>query len=351
MGGMDRLWIGAKLLSMALALAFSLACSSGKVERKVSMKPVLSPEAAGGPLAKFSEPARRRLESVLFNERFDGAIDAEVVKDVLRLQGAGMTSEQFMLEMLPIAQLYSQPPTSAYRVGAVCDGASGNIYFGANLELANAPLGFTIHAEQSAIANAVSRGEKAVQRLAVTAAPCGHCRQFLNELTTASTLQVMIAGKPATTLAALLPNSFGPADLGVEGGLGGQMETQIVPVSGAANPIAEAALRAAGRSYSPYTLSHSGVAFRLKDGTIIAGSYIESAAYNPSLPPVIAAIDRLRFSARPYADISEALLVELQGAKISQEGITRLVLHGIAPDVELRIMKARSVADAKAGVQ
>jgi cytidine deaminase len=348
---MDRLWIGAKPSSMALALVFSLACSSGKVERKVSMKPVLGPEAVNGHLAKFSEPARRRLESVLFNERFDGVIDAGVVKDVLRFEGDGMTWEQFMLEMLPLAQLYSLPPTSAYRVGAVCGGASGNIYFGANVELANAPLGFTIHAEQSAIANAVAHGEKAIQRLAVTAAPCGHCRQFLNELTTASTLEVIIPGKPATTLTALLPNSFGPADLGVQGGLGGQMETQMVLPSGATSPIAQAALQAASRSYSPYTQSHSGVAFRLEDGTIIAGSYIESAAYNPSLPPVIAAIDRLRFSGRQYSDISEALLVELENAKISQEGMTRLVLRGIAPDLELRIMKARSRTNAQTGVQ
>jgi cytidine deaminase len=302
-------------------------------------------EAVSGHLAKFQETARRRLETVLLSDRFDGAIDAEFATV------DGVASEQLMLDLLPIAQLYSQPATSAYRVGAVCGGANGNIYFGANLELANAPLGFTIHAEQSAIANAVAHGEQAIQRLAVTAAPCGHCRQFLNELTTASTLQVIIAGTPPTTLMALLPNSFGPLDLGVQGGLSGQREAPMVFLSGAGSPIADAALRAASRGYSPYTQSHSGVAFLLKDGTIVAGSYIESAAYNPSLPPVIAAIDRLRFSGRQYSDISEALLVELEGAKISQEGMTRLVLHEIAPDVELRIMKARSWTDAKTGVQ
>jgi cytidine deaminase len=350
MGIMDRLWIGVKPLAVALALVFSVACSSGKVERKVTMKPVLSPEAVNSHLAKFREPARQRLETVLFKERFDGAIDSKAVKDVLGLQGDAMTFEQFMLDMLPIAQLYSQPATSAYRVGAVCSGAKGDIYFGANLELANAPLGFTIHAEQSAIADALAHGETAIQRLAVTAAPCGHCRQFLNELTTASSLQVIIAGKPPTTLAALLPDSFGPVDLGVQGGLSGQTETQIILPPGTVNPIAEAALQAASRSYSPYTQSHSGVAFRLKDGTIVAGSYIENAAYNPSLPPVIAAIDRLRFSGRQYSDISEAQLVELEGAKISQEGMTRLVLHGIAPGVELRTLKAR-LAKASATLQ
>jgi cytidine deaminase len=307
----------------------------------MGIMPIFAAEAVSSHLAKFRDAARRRLETVLFDERFDGVIDCQ----------DGMASGQFMLDLLPIAQLYSQPATSAYRVGAICSGANGRIYFGANLELANAPLGFTIHAEQSAVANAVAHGEKAIERLAVTAAPCGHCRQFLNELTTASTLELIIAGKPPTTLTALLPNSFGPADLGAEGGLNGEIETPMHLVSGATSPIAEAALRAASRSYSPYTKSQSGVAFGLQDGTIVAGSYIESAAYNPSLPPGIAAIDRLRFSGRSYSDISEALLVELEGAKISQEGMTRSVLHGIAPDVELRIMKARSSTGATTGVQ
>ena len=350
MGIMNRLWTGCQRIALALTLAFSLAYSAEKVEKKGAMKPILSPEAVGSHLAKFSEPARHRLEAVLFNQHFDGVIESEVVADVLRLQGGGMTSEQLMLDMLPIARLYSVPATSEYRVGAACDGVSGNIYFGANLELANAPLGFTIHAEQSAIANAVSHAEKAIQRLAVTAAPCGHCRQFLNELTTASTLEVIIAGKPITTLTALLPNSFGPADLGVEGGLSGLTETALAVGSGAVGPAAQAALRAASRSYAPYTHSHSGVAFRLKDGTIVAGSYVENAAYNPSLPPVIAAIDRLRFSGRGYSDISEAALVELEGAKIIQEESTRLVLHWIAPGLELRTVKAK-IAKASALVQ
>jgi len=293
------------------------------------------------PIKKRVDAARQRLETTLFNERFDGVIESAVVEDVIPLRGGAMTLEQFMIDMLPIAQLYSAPTTSGFRVGAVCEGATGNIYFGANLELASAPLGFTIHAEQSAIGNAFAHGEKAVRRLAVTSAPCGHCRQFLNELTTASTLQVMIAGKPRTTLMSLLPDSFGPADLGVKGGLLGQTETPLVAVSGAGDPLVEAALRAASRSYSPYTRSYSGVALRLKNETIISGSYVENAAYNPSLPPLLTAIDRLRFSGGQYSDICRAVLVELDGSKISQQGITHLLLETIAPDTELRVVKAR----------
>ncbi|MFI5093522.1 MAG: cytidine deaminase [Candidatus Acidiferrales bacterium] len=321
-----------------------MSCSSeGAATKAAAQKPVLSRETIGDLLPQFSEAARRRLEAAIFGGRFDGVLQSEAVQDAIRLQGGGKTVEQLMVDMLPLARLYSIPPTSGYKVGAVCEGASGNIYFGANLELAGAPLGFTIHAEQSAIWNALAHGEKAVRRLAVTSAPCGHCRQFLNELTTASALEVIIMGKPKTTLGSLLPDSFGPADLGVKGGLLSQVEIPLVPVSAADDPLAKAALRAAGRSYSPYTQSFSGVAFQLKDQTIIVGSYVESAAYNPSLPPVVAAIDRLRFSGYQYSDISGALLVELENSKVSQLGMTRLIVHTVAPSVELRVLKARIV--------
>lgn len=39
-----------------------------------------------------------------------------------------------------------------------------------------------VHAEQSLLANAAWHGESALERLAVSAAPCGHCRQFYSEL-------------------------------------------------------------------------------------------------------------------------------------------------------------------------
>src|SRR2546426_3535853 len=231
-------WMLFTRMSKALALGLCLmSCSSQKVEKKVAVqKSMLSTETTGSLLSQFSDAARRRLEGVLFNERFDGVLESEIVKDVIRLEGGAKTLEQFMVDMLPLARLYSTPATSGFKVGAVCEGASGNIYFGANLELASAPLGFTIHAEQSAIVNALAHGDKAIRRLAVTSAPCGHCRQFLNELTTASTLQVMIAGRPRTTLAVLLPGSFGPADLGVKGGLLGQTAIPLIPLSGAGGP-------------------------------------------------------------------------------------------------------------------
>jgi cytidine deaminase len=329
--------------SKVFALGFCLmACSSVRAGKKAAdQKPTLSPETVGQLLSQFSAAARQRLETALLNEHFDGVLESEVVKDVLRLDGGIKTPEQLMTGILPVAKLFSMPATSGFRVGAICEGASGNLYFGANLELASAPLGFTIHAEQSAIWNALAHGEKAVRSLAVTSAPCGHCRQFLNELTTASTFEVLVTGKPKTTLKTLLPDSFGPSDLGIQGALFGQAKIPLALVSGTGDSLVQAALRAASRSYSPYTLSYSGVALQLKDKTIVEGSYVESAAYNPSLPPILSAIDRLRFTGHEFSDVSGAVLIELEGSKISQQGITRLILEEVSPGAELRVIKAR----------
>ncbi len=64
-------------------------------------------------------------------------------------------------------------------------GESGHLYIGVNLEFPGLPLQHSVHAEQFLIANAAWHGERGLRRIAVNAAPCGHCRQFIAELVTA----------------------------------------------------------------------------------------------------------------------------------------------------------------------
>ena len=64
-------------------------------------------------------------------------------------------------------------------------GKSGRLYVGVNLEFPRLPLQHSVHAEQFLIANAAWHGERGLKRIAVNAAPCGHCRQFIAELVTA----------------------------------------------------------------------------------------------------------------------------------------------------------------------
>jgi cytidine deaminase len=102
---------------------------------------------------------------------------------------------ELMLELIPLASAFSRPTLSGFCVGAVAQGLSGALYFGANLEFAAGPLSLTVHAEQSAVVNTIVREHAAPVRLAVSAAPCGYCRQFLLELASAGQLEILLAGR------------------------------------------------------------------------------------------------------------------------------------------------------------
>jgi cytidine deaminase len=108
-------------------------------------------------------------------------------------------------------------PYSGFSVGAAVLAASGAIYRGVNVE--NAAYNPTICAERVAIFAAITAGEGQILAVAVCtetrATPCGPCRQVMREF--ARDLPVYIcdtAGNSReTSLAQLLPDSFGPEDL------------------------------------------------------------------------------------------------------------------------------------------
>jgi cytidine deaminase len=265
-----------------------------------------------------------------------GYLPAAVVAELV---ASGTPVEQLMLDLIPLAQKYAIPPISNFFVGAVALGSSGSIYFGANYEFVGQALSFTIHGEQAATAHALSFGESGLQKLAVSAAPCGYCRQFLNELTTANTLQILLPNVPAASLQSLLPNAFGPADLGINAGLMSPQSHKLT-LTGDCDELAEAALTAANASYAPYSFSYAGVALRTKDGAIYTGSLAENAAFNPSLSPLEAAIVALIIrGGKSYADITEAVLVEVADATASQLGAAKAVLETVTR-VPLRVHTA-----------
>lgn len=110
-------------------------------------------------------------------------------------------------------------PYSNFLVGAAVEGGSGTVYTGANVE--NASYGLTICAERAAIAQAVSAGERVIRAVAVCTengvTPCGACRQVIREFAvTECPVYILDAqgGSRATSVAALLPQSFGPENLG-----------------------------------------------------------------------------------------------------------------------------------------
>jgi len=110
-------------------------------------------------------------------------------------------------------------PYSNYPVGAALLTESGKVYVGANVE--NAAYGHAMCAERVALFRSVAEGERRFRALAVVtaggASPCGACRQVLREFDDGNLLVIMSddgGNSRATTLGALLPDSFTATDLG-----------------------------------------------------------------------------------------------------------------------------------------
>lgn len=117
------------------------------------------------------------------------------------------------------ARKKSYSPYSKFKVGAALLTSEGNIYTGCNIE--SSSFSPTICAERTALAKAVSSGDKKFVKIAIIGSegeytyPCGVCRQFLREF--ANDMEIIIAKNEnefkKTSLTELLPNSFGPEDL------------------------------------------------------------------------------------------------------------------------------------------
>ena len=256
-----------------------------------------------------------------------GAIPAAEVRRFLR--SSGMTIDELMLALIPEAQKFALPAISNFFVGAVALGSSGSLYFGANFEFVGQALSFTVHGEQAATAHAISCGEIGMQMLAVSAAPCGYCRQFLYELTTASTLLILLPKTPPAFLTSLIPDAFGPADLNVTAALMSP-QSHGMTLDIAADDVMSAALHAANTSYAPYSHSYAGVALKTADGSIYTGGIAENAAFNPSMSPLEAAVVSLVISGgKSYTDIVDAVLVEMADSKAGQADATRAALEAI----------------------
>ena len=268
-----------------------------------------------------------------------------------------------MMQLLPVAEEYAVDPVSGYKVGAVAAGLPQdrdgwcNLYLGANYELPQSALSFTTHAEQAAVNNAWLSGEPGLQILAVSAAPCGYCRQFLYELTTAHRLLILIPKRKGSLtyhsapLTTLLPKAFGPKELKVTGGL---MDPRNRPPQlklqnrSRTDLVIAAALDAASRSYAPYStdksFNYAGVAVQLTDGAIYAGRHAENAAYNPSLSPLQSALTFMHLS-RPLTAtraVKRCVLVEVP-TLASQRSVTQAALAACAPTVDLEYYAARLV--------
>ena len=247
-----------------------------------------------------------------------------------------MPPARVMLELLPVAKLSSVSPISNFKVGAVACGLSASLYFGSNVEFIREALSFSTHAEQAATINAWVHGEKGIRALAINYAPCGYCRQFLNELATAPTLEILQPDKPGVPLSQLLPNAFGPKDLNVKGGLMQSLGETLVLDKETKDPVVLVALAAANLSYAPYSRARAGVALATGSGEIYTGPYAENAAFNPSISPMESALAHLNMCLGSFDQIGRAVLVQEHSDLCLQIDASVAVLKSVS-EVKLEV--------------
>ncbi|MFV0575992.1 MAG: cytidine deaminase [Vibrio sp.] len=274
-----------------------------------------------------------RIGSRLNQPQFTGHFEQEEYQEFLAQ--SGLTDTEFKLALLPLAAQRAYCAISDFHVGAIVEGTSGKVYFGANIEISDVQLNQTVHAEQSAISHAWMKGETGIKNITINYTPCGHCRQFMNELNGVDDLSIQLPERPAFTLAQLLPESFGPKDLGIEARLMDGKTQHYQFDHQDTQPCLEAALDAMNLSHAPYSQDHSGVALQIQSGEIYAGSYAENAAFNPSLPPLQVAINLLLLAGKSLKDIQSAVLLEHSTASTSHLAETQSVLEAINPDISL----------------
>ncbi|MCP4421422.1 MAG: cytidine deaminase [Chloroflexi bacterium] len=289
-------------------------------------------QALNKQLAQFPAPGRQLLTQIVTGQSFAGIILAAQVH-ILATQMA-ISGEELMHALVPVARCYAYAPISNYHVGTIVRGASGNLYFGANLEFPGLNLNMTIHGEQAAVVNARLQGESGLDALAVNGTPCGHCRQFLAEINNPH-FAIIYANDHSRPLAQVLPDAFTPLALGKKQGLFDPIPQKPQWTLDNDDPLTDIALQMAQQSYAPYSNNWAGIAVQLSNGLIAAGPYLENAAFNPSLSPLQNALVALRLRQQPWQDIQDAVLVE-QGASLnSQEQASRALLSTLG-DVELR---------------
>lgn len=149
--------------------------------------------------------------------------------------------DKALVEAARRAAVNAYAPYSQFAVGAAVRTVSGDVHTGVNVE--NASYGLVVCAEVSAITAAASAGDYDIEAIAVAGwkfwpeeaaraadnttavvTPCGRCRQVISEAASvaARDIVVLCANKGGDEVALrsisdLLPEAFGPADLGITG--------------------------------------------------------------------------------------------------------------------------------------
>lgn len=295
-------------------------------------------------LGSFPDPAKGLLQHL---PRQAGRLPSKTCNILMDLMHVSM--EELMVLLLPLAKVFSTPAISDFNVGAVALAGEQsvdremNLYMGANMEFEHLALNMSIHAEQAVVMNAWHHGAERVKSIATSELPCGHCRQFLNELSDSSDLMII---KPlgeeheyqASPLSVILPAAFSPSDLGNKKGFMNPLNTG--PKLTLADPVGDdsliqAALSAAESSYAPYTGNFAGCALETAGGQMVSGRYVESVAYNPSISPLHSTLSRLNMMTIQETHVIHRIVLVEKPTRICQKDLVNMLIRSCARHVEL----------------
>jgi cytidine deaminase len=118
-------------------------------------------------------------------------------------------ADRELLERADAVAANAYAPYSRFHVGCAVRARDGRVFEGVNVENAAYPLG--VCAEKTALGAAATAGVKPgeVEVLAVTASPCGGCRQWFHEFRIERVVYRQAQGGVAvTTPDELLPDTF-----------------------------------------------------------------------------------------------------------------------------------------------
>lgn len=275
---------------------------------------MLSNQKIEAALAKLEESEKIQLISELKDTDFSGQINS-------------VTSARAK-DLLELATCFSVAPISGFYVGAIAVGKSGKLYLGANMEFQGVPLSASLHAEQSAILNAWMHEEHEVVTLHVSETPCGHCRQFMRELSNSSALKIHCKGQ-TFQIEDLLPGAFGE-NRKKGHGLLDSTNTNLESIETKPKTQAQLAINAAQRSYAPYSQSPEGFVAQCLDGHFFSGSTAESIAFNPSVSGVVVALNQRNLSSSRSVAITACTQAKLATALSSPLAQAKAIMQHIS---------------------
>ncbi len=151
---------------------------------------------------------------VLADAHFPALLTADQVTTLK--QATGLDEDALAFALLPPAAACARADLSHFNVGAIARGVSGTGTSAETWSFSVRPCSKPSMRSRAPSVTPRLRGEKALRAITVNYTPCGHCRQFMNELNSGLELRINLPGRAPHTLRDYLPDAFGPKDLEIK---------------------------------------------------------------------------------------------------------------------------------------